>query len=245
MPVEYTGSMIVFLVVMGTSLVRPMLQLAFLAALVVYCMWQARWEWCLFISGVLIADMFDETPREPAPIPLLPLASRLDEEVDENASHLDEEAEGYTSRTRFVKGWAGDFKSYKARIPNSLSYIIDCLFFLFALYLEGAPTGNPDGLALAPGFGWLSPMIPRSWGFFMGYFYPDIGAIILVSILARSNFLQKIFNTRDSAVSRRHQLVALYAAYTCITYSWEFSNCKMLGYIWSFGELGLSARHLE
>jgi hypothetical protein len=113
--------------------------------------------------------------------------------VEENASRTDEEAE---ENTRFVKGWAGHFKSYRTRTPKSLSYIVDCLIFLFALYLGGAPTGNPDDLALAPGFGWLSPMIPRSWGFFMGYFYPDIGAIILVSILAHSNFLQKIFTTR-------------------------------------------------
>jgi hypothetical protein len=38
MPVEYTGSMITFVVVLGTALVRPVLRLAVLAALVVYCM---------------------------------------------------------------------------------------------------------------------------------------------------------------------------------------------------------------
>jgi peptidoglycan/LPS O-acetylase OafA/YrhL len=185
MPVEYTGSMIIFLVVIGTSLARPVLRLAALAALLVYCMWMARWEWCLFISGVLIADVYDETSLEPAPIPMLPLSSRIDEEVEENAW-----------RTSYVEGWAGYFKSYTKKLPKISSYIPDCFLFVLALYLGSAPTGNPAELAVAPGYGWLSPLIPRSWVMYMGYFYPDIGAILLVSVLAQSKFLQRFFTTR-------------------------------------------------
>ncbi|KAH8585898.1 acyltransferase family-domain-containing protein, partial [Bisporella sp. PMI_857] len=85
MPVEYMGSMIIFVVVTGTSLVRPVLRLAVLAALVVYCMWMARWEWCLFISGVLLADVYDKSSPDYVPIPMLPLTSCIDGEVEEDS----------------------------------------------------------------------------------------------------------------------------------------------------------------
>jgi peptidoglycan/LPS O-acetylase OafA/YrhL len=38
--------------------------------------------------------------------------------------------------------------------------------------------------------------VPVGWGFFAGYFFPDIGALLLVLILSKASFLQKIFTTR-------------------------------------------------
>lgn len=185
MPVEYMGSMVIYIVIIATALVRPLLRLVVLAALVVYCMWMGRWEWCLFISGVFLADVHNKSTPEPASILMPPLTSRIDEVVEENA--------GYKNSR---EGWTKYFKPYTKTFPKPSAHIVDSFLFLLALYFGSVPTGNPADLSISPGYGWLSPWVPRSWGFYIGSFYPDIGAMLLVSVLARSKFLQKIFTTR-------------------------------------------------
>jgi peptidoglycan/LPS O-acetylase OafA/YrhL len=195
MQVEYMGSMIVFVVVLGTSLVRPALRLAMLASLVVYCMCSARWEWCLFISGVLIADVFYKSSPEPVAGPIIPLASRADEDADDDAAE-EKEVQETASYSTYVATHAELFKTYTKTYLKPAFYLLDSFFFLLALYLGSAPSGNHIELATAPGYGWLAQGIPRGWGFYMGYFYPDIAAILLVFVLAHAEFLQRIFTTR-------------------------------------------------
>jgi peptidoglycan/LPS O-acetylase OafA/YrhL len=195
MQVEYMGSMIVFVVVLGTSLVRPALRLAMLASLVVYCMCSARWEWCLFISGVLIADAFYKSSPEPVSGPIIPLASRADEDEDEDAAG-EKEAQAKTSYSTSVDFHAELFKPYTKTYLRPAFYLLDSFLFLLALYIGSAPSGDPNELATVPGYGWLAQGVPVGWGFYMGYFYPDIAAILLVFVLARAEFLQRIFTTR-------------------------------------------------
>ncbi|RDW85201.1 hypothetical protein BP6252_02791 [Coleophoma cylindrospora] len=57
MQVEYMGSMIVFTLVLGIVLVRPKYRIAIPSMLVAFCLFTGRWQWTLFISGVLLAEL--------------------------------------------------------------------------------------------------------------------------------------------------------------------------------------------
>lgn len=185
MPVEYTGSMIVFLILIGTSLLRHVLRLVLLASLVGYCLWVGRWTWSLFICGLLIADLFDESSPAPGVIPMVPLTSDIDEEFEQP-----------TWYTTYVEHWVDWLQKYKKKCPKLAFHIVDSLLFLLALYFGSVPPASSETLALTPGYEWLSPWLPTGWEFDMVFFYPVIGAMLLGFVLAQSRFLQRIFTTR-------------------------------------------------
>jgi Predicted acyltransferases len=192
----------------------------------------AHWEWSLFISGVLLAGLGEKSSPEPAPIPMLPLTSRVDDEEE----GLDEDS------------WTENLKSCKMKFPKPASPIVDSFLFLFALYLGSAPSGNPDSLAAAPGYGWLSPWIPRSWGLFMGYFYPEIGAILLVSVLAQSEFLQRIFTTKVAQYLGDISL-SLYMLHILILHTlgnWLIVQCSATMRLWGSWSytIGISSKFI-
>ena len=186
MPVEYTGSMIVFLILVGTSLLRNVLRLVLLASLVGYCLWLSRWAWSVFICGVLIADLFAESSPARGAIPLVPLTSDID----------DEEFEPPTWYTTYAEHWVDSLQKYKNRCPKFAFHIVDFLLFLLALYIGSTPPATSDTLALTPGYKWLSPWLPTGWEMDIIFFYPAIGAMLLAFVLAQSKFLQGIFTTR-------------------------------------------------
>ncbi len=184
MQVEYMGSLIIFVVVLGTSRVKAALRIAMLVWLVAICVLNARWQWCLFLHGVLIADVVYKSPTEAT---MLPLASRMDED--------DEAGEKLTPSSTFLESWKPSF-NYHARYWKLVVSLIDVVIFIFALLLGSFPNGGPEQLAAAPGYSFLSQFMPASWGFFETYFFPDIGSMLLVSVLAHAEFLQRIFITR-------------------------------------------------
>lgn len=56
-PVEYHGSIIVFLIILLTSQLKSALRPVLIMANAVYTLWQGDWDIFLFLSGVLIADI--------------------------------------------------------------------------------------------------------------------------------------------------------------------------------------------
>lgn len=155
--------------------------------------------------------MSDNVSPEYSFIPTLPLTSRFVEEV------TPEEVEDT---------WGMKIPCART-LPRPISYIVDSFIFLIALYLGSAPSGN---LANAPGYGWLSPWVPGSWGLYMRYFYPDIGAILLVALLTHSDFLQKIFTTRISQYLADISL-SLYMLHVLVMHTlgnWLIVNCSTM-----------------
>jgi peptidoglycan/LPS O-acetylase OafA/YrhL len=204
MPVEYMGSMAVFTVVVGTSLLRPVFRSLLLAFLTWFCLWYGRgghWQWCLFIGGVLIADLaYKSPPMEP--VSYLPLAERVDEE--DSSTAVEEVPAEKISRP---SPWSAlpvflDPKSYTAHLDRLSPYLtqvrcfLSMLGFLLAIHLGSFPDGDPSATATAPGYGWLSQFVQMDWALFAGYFFPDLGALLLVFVLSKADFLQKIFTTR-------------------------------------------------
>jgi len=202
MPVEYMGSMVVFIVVVGTSLMRPILRTLLLAFLTWYCMWTGRWQWCLFIGGVLIVDLAYKSPSS-EPQSYLPLAEQADED---DSSSIGEEDEKLQPSTKSFSGAFSTFLSletYKAHLKtlfpylSPIGYAFATLTFILALHIGSFPDGSPTATATAPGFGWLSQLVPFGrWAMYSGYFMPDVGALLLCFTLSKAEFLQKIFTTR-------------------------------------------------
>ena len=203
MPVEYMGSMIVFIVVMGTSLVRPIFRTLLLVFLTWYCMWTGRWQWCLFIGGVLIVDLAHKSPSS-EPQSYLPLVERADEDDSSTVSEEEDEKlqpSARSSRDSFLAFLS--LETYPAHLKtlspylSPIGYVLATLIFIFALHIGSFPDGSPTATATAPGFGWLSQLVPfGTWAMFSGYFFPDVGALLLCFILSKAQFLQKIFTTR-------------------------------------------------
>lgn len=225
MPVEYMGSMVLFTVLTGTSMLRPIVRKVALAVLSVYCLTITNWEWALFISGALIADIHLKGSPEYNSIPMLPMALRVDEEI----------AEDMPDNTRPRR------KMWMKTVPKPVFYIVDTFLFLFALYLGSVPTGMQTVLAVSPGYSWLAPFVPTSWVFYMGYFYPAVGAIMLVFVLARSEFHQAIFTTRFAQYLGDISL-SLYMLHVTVLHTlanWLIVNCTAM--MSPYGSWGFTA----
>jgi len=200
MPVEYMGSMVVYIVVVGTSLVRQTVRNLILAFMVCYCFWSARWQWCIFIGGVLIAHLAYISPSS-KPDSYLPLAQQMDED-DSSTSDRADDFEKLPSTSSSTLATFLNLETYTTRLKPLAPYfslvwhIFSTLIFLFALHVGSFPDGPPSATATAFGFGYLSKLVPLSWGYFSGYCLPDVAALILVFILSKAEFLQKIFTTR-------------------------------------------------
>ena len=56
-PIEYRGSIIVFLALLCVAKLRPWLRLYVLVGMVFYSIWDSHWEVFLFLSGTLFCDI--------------------------------------------------------------------------------------------------------------------------------------------------------------------------------------------
>ncbi|OBT91422.1 hypothetical protein VE01_10534 [Pseudogymnoascus verrucosus] len=56
-PIEYRGSIIVFLALLCVAKLWPWLRLSVLAGMVLYSIWDSHWEVFLFLSGILFCDI--------------------------------------------------------------------------------------------------------------------------------------------------------------------------------------------
>jgi hypothetical protein len=201
MQVEYMGSMIVFIVIVGTAHIRRILRCLLLAFLVWYCFWSGGWQWCLFIGGVLIADLaYINPPSQPESY--LPLAERMDEDEDD-AINKEEDSEKLLPPSSWSPFRTSlNLETYITRLKalspylSPVWYLVCTLTFFLAIFLGSVPDGAPSDTANAPGYGWVSQFVPAGWYIFEVYFFPDIGALLLVFILSKADFLQNIFTTR-------------------------------------------------
>jgi peptidoglycan/LPS O-acetylase OafA/YrhL len=56
-PVEFRGSLVVFLTVLGLAYLRSGIRLAIIAWLALTCFWRTRWDISLFLSGVFLCEL--------------------------------------------------------------------------------------------------------------------------------------------------------------------------------------------
>lgn len=177
MPIEYTGSMIVFVIVLAISFARPAFRLAIPAGMLAYSFLTGKWDWALFLSGIILADQRYRRASSPDQEIVLPLASRLEDEEGEEVDLLEK-------------------PNASIQVPLYLK-IATCGFnvviFFLAIYIGAFPGGSET----TPGYRFLTKLTPNYlWGFYAGFFYPAVGGIMLVAVLDQDTFLQRIFTTQ-------------------------------------------------
>lgn len=163
--IEFMGSLIVFMTVLCTGTVKPVLRVCIPAAGVVYCLCRAKWEWSLFFAGVFLAE------KRGAAVSMLPFDK---DSYDEPESKLGAVFGYFQTRGTILR-----------KIPGLLA--MGVLLFIGSWPENGAPE--------SPGFRTLSASIPQYYADKGVNFYGPISAILLVWILEANTFMQAAFTT--------------------------------------------------
>lgn len=168
---EFRGSMVVFLTLIGLAKVRTTIRLLLTTSFVVYCLHYAYWDLFLFLSGSMLADihfaMDKETPTACTEDISSPLSSKPQ-----------------------ISLWIMRWRKTKP-ILNAAFWLIN---FFLALFLTGFPSVNPGSTL---GFSTLASWTPQRWSAhtFWERFWPGIGAVLLVFSIGSVKFLQYPFTT--------------------------------------------------
>ncbi|KAF5860616.1 hypothetical protein ETB97_001320 [Aspergillus alliaceus] len=172
MPVEFRGSNVTFLLIMGLAAWRPKIRLWFLPFFAIYFLWYGLWDLFSFIWGLWLAEKsVATTPTEidddddSEKLPLFPFSPN-------NWKHR------LLSRKNFTV----------ARITTALSFLAG--YHLLCLGDDGH---------LSPGYQFLAAIQPSKWNNDWGvihWAWKCVGAALLVYAINESRLLQRPFNTR-------------------------------------------------
>jgi peptidoglycan/LPS O-acetylase OafA/YrhL len=171
-PVEFHGSMAIFLTLMGLAKVHTPVRIFVLSGLVVYLLYYAYTHMFLFIGGVLIAELghMREAGKKDR--------TDLQERQPSNPDRSNLLVSGENTRTRVkTASWTASF--------------------IIALFVLSMPLTD-FGARNSPGFITLSTMIPPNYRqhFFEDQFWIHVAAMLLVFTIDNAKFLQPIFTTR-------------------------------------------------
>ncbi|KAE8147171.1 acyltransferase 3 [Aspergillus avenaceus] len=171
MPVEYRGSNVIFLLLIGLSAWRPKLRLWSLPLLGLYFLWYGIWDIFGFIWGLWLAEK------------AVGAASR-ETEGDENEKLP---LFSFTCATGKYGTWWPRSVTV-SRIITALSFILGYHFLCL----------GDDG-HLTPGYQFLEPLQPAKWRDdwqVIHWCWKSVGAALLVYAISESKMLQRPFNTR-------------------------------------------------
>lgn len=171
-PVEFACSMMLFLVIMGTSRLRSSVRLCVVAALAIHCHACAHWGPFEFLAGMLIAE-FQAICEEREKARPIDTAMAKEVVIGDIKTHKDL--------------WAFAKKHQKA---------FWTFIFFFGLFLAGYPEENAEidwGFRV---FTWFTPQIYLQYGSVMAsFFWFSIAACCIVVGLFRVPVLRRFFET--------------------------------------------------
>ncbi|KAK1711988.1 acyltransferase family-domain-containing protein [Colletotrichum lupini] len=209
-PVEFDGSLIVFLAHVAFYRVRPSVRILFLVCLLIYTIHSGYWQFFLFLSGLLLA------------------ALRFYGD-DENADY---ESNGYvwetlphlSSPSYWRREGLRGFNAPISLIKSSKTYgiskkTLQLASFIGALWLLSFPEGS-GSVAQTPGFRNLSWLTPAKYGEGDGFWIP-IAAVWLVSTIDQSPFIQQLFTGRVIQYLGRISF-AIYLVHNCLIWLWGY-----------------------
>jgi len=171
-PIEYHGSLIIFLTLLCVAKLRPWLRLLALAGFVLYAIWDSHWEVFLFLSGTLFCELhFLQASSSPS-------------SADATPSLLADLWNDLTSVLPAIP------KAHRKLALHALSITIT----LFATHLLCFPD---EVAATSPGYRTLIALTPRrnSTEALTQRFWLAIGAFLLVGTMNFSPLLQRPFTT--------------------------------------------------
>jgi len=167
-PVEYRGSLVVFLTLLCLAKARSSIRLAILTGLVTFALWKAHWDMSLFLCGTLFADIGFN------------YAARSDPSFD--------------APTDLVSRFSTILTSVPTTAKSLLRRAAITTAFVLGLHLLCYPDADANK---SPGYATIISHTPQSY-FDMGKpqkFSLAVGAILTVSAIANSPALQRPFTT--------------------------------------------------
>ncbi|TDZ73132.1 hypothetical protein CTRI78_v001417 [Colletotrichum trifolii] len=199
-PVEFDCSLVVFLTHLAFSRLRVRVRLFFHAALVCYALYTVRWEYFLFLGGLLCADLHfflkptSDEEHGPASWDTLPLFSAARRH---GATALLEKAVSATSSC-----------------VRKLRQVASLLSFALAIWLLSYPKQGDDA-PITPGYRTLAALAPSQYGRHGDLLWIPLGAVLLVFTVDRSPRLQRIFTARWAQYLGRVSF-AIYLVHNCM-----------------------------
>ncbi|KAK1593756.1 acyltransferase [Colletotrichum navitas] len=175
-PVEYDGSMLVFLTQIAFYRLRPRIRIFFNILIVAYAIHFRYWPYFLFLSGLCIATLHfhaqaKDDAHEPASL-MLP----------------------FTSTTLTPGSFRSSFFLPVAPGKNDVrNKAIQIASFLGALWLLSYPEATA---AIAPGYRTIFTLTPASYGVEDHHFWIPIAAVWLVFTVDKSPVIQPLFTNR-------------------------------------------------
>ncbi|TWU70789.1 hypothetical protein ED733_000152 [Metarhizium rileyi] len=155
-PLEFRCSLYLFLTIIGTARLRTAVRFVTVGGIIWFTYRHARWELCLFLCGMLLAEM-DHIRGAHIPSPALP------------------QSEKQSIKSR---GWI------KSIFWTSVS--------ILGLYLMSQPD---DGGEVAPGWVYLTSLIPNWWVEERFRYWQSLGAVVFVLAVGHSRSWQRFFNS--------------------------------------------------
>jgi peptidoglycan/LPS O-acetylase OafA/YrhL len=155
-PVEFRCSLFLFLTIIGTARLRTGLRLATVGGITWFCYRHSRWELCLFLCGMILAEM-DHIRGAHIPSPALPLSEKQ-----------------------------------HAKPRGQIKRLFWTLVSILGLYLLSQPD---DGGNVAPGWIYLTSLIPKWWGADKYRYWQSTGAVVFILAVGHSRSWQRIFNS--------------------------------------------------
>lgn len=178
-PIEFHGSLIIFLTLLCVAKLRPWLRLSFLGGFTAYALWVTHWEVFLFLSGIFLCDLHfvqaSYSAYSPDAIPTpsharSSVVSRVWETLTENVPTL--------SKTTQKMG-------------------IEALAITMAIFATHILTFPDEGAESTPGFRTLYTLTPRASAAagLTQRFWLSLSAFLLVLAMNFSSLLQYPFTT--------------------------------------------------
>ncbi|KAG5936487.1 hypothetical protein E4U60_002531 [Claviceps pazoutovae] len=156
-PLEFRCSLYLFLTIIGTARLRTKFRFLTVAFIMWFSYRHSRWELCLFLCGMLLAEM-DHIRGAHVPPPALPQSEK--------------------PRPRDAHGMAKGF--FWASVS------------ILGLYLMSQPD---DGGKVAPGWVYLTSLIPKWWTEEQYRYWQSIGAVFFLLAVGHSRRWQRVFNS--------------------------------------------------
>ena len=197
-PLEFSGSMVVYLLLSALSRCRPRLRLSIVLGVMLWQLFvSASWVVFLFVGGMFIAEI--NLHSSPPSSPSLPSAPDHDHSLPAT-EHPFLLLPTHTPHQNQPTPRPKTPHHTRTRIHQTLKTLSTTLLLIFSLYLLSAPLisqGPKDGLS-APGYQTLQTFIPTPYWTAQkpDYFLIPIGAFLLVFSLSRSSLLRRPFTTK-------------------------------------------------
>ncbi|KXH38096.1 acyltransferase [Colletotrichum simmondsii] len=209
-PVEFDGSLVIFLAHIAFYRVRPSVRIFFLVCLLVYTIHSCYWQFFLFFSGLLLAALRFYGDDEDADY----------ESNDYNWQTLPHLSSPSYWRREGLRGFNAPISLIRSSKTYGISKkSLQLASFIGALWVLSFPEGS-GSVTETPGFRTLSWLTPPLYGE-GDYFWIPVAAVWLVSTIDHSRFIQQLFTGRVIQYLGRISY-AIYLVHNCLIWLWGY-----------------------